>query len=333
MTRRIPGRSERALNGIGGCKRTTFPWHRGRISPFAGGDSLPAMCNSSQSRSAANSQGAIEISQAIDIYSSVFRCDFLMDGPTPALIPATQSVQRLDRSYTRPCSQSNEGRFYVIKKILSVCSVLVLASATFAKADAIGTTAIYSLTFDNCTGTCGTSPFGTIQLIQTATGVVTVTETLKATTPAEGFVATGAGKSLEFNLSGDPVITIANLTSGFAVVAPGNSPSLGTFDYAVSCAGISCGPGGSIVNPGPLSFTVTDATGVNVSDFTANGAGLFFLSDIIGMNGNTGEVGATGGTITPPSVPEPSSLLLFGTGLAAAAGLVRRRVVSAIKSN
>jgi hypothetical protein len=136
---------------------------------------------------------------------------------------------------------------------------------------------------------------------------------------------------LEWNLTGAPSITIGSLTSGFAQVAPSNAGGFGTFDYAVSCAGISCGPGASVTNPGPLSFTVTDALGVNVSDFIANGAspnGIFFLSDIIGVTGNTGNVGATGGTITPPSVPEPSSLVLLGSGLIGTAGMLRRRLFS-----
>jgi hypothetical protein len=219
----------------------------------------------------------------------------------------------------------------VFKKILLLSSVFVLASAPFAKADAIGTTAVFQLTLDGCSGTCGTSPFGTVTLVQTATGVVTVTETLKATSPAEGFVATGAGESLAWNLTGDPVITIGSLTSGFGVVGATSASSFGNFEYSVSCAGISCGPGSSTTNPGPLSFTVTDGAGVNVSNFIGNAGGFFFASDIIGVNGNTGNVAAGPGTLT--STPEPSSLLLFGTGLAAAAGLARRRIASAIKSN
>ena len=215
----------------------------------------------------------------------------------------------------------------MLKKFLLLSSALVLAAAPFAKADTIGTVATFSLTADGCSGGCGAGPYGTITLTQSATGVVTVNETLAS---GVAFVGTGAGVSLEFNLTGSPAVTIGNITNPFFSNGPDTASTFGNFNYSVTCwnksAKTGCGPGGSNPNPGPLSFTVTNGTGVNVSDFVANSGGYFFSSDVLGVTGNTGNVAAKGGTTTIPTVPEPSSLLLFGTGVLSAAGLIRRKL-------
>jgi len=193
-----------------------------------------------------------------------------------------------------------------VKNFLFGAAGILVVAAGFpapAKADLI-----FSLTQDGCTGTCGAGPFGTITVAQGVNNqTVTVTETLA--TGVE-FIKTGAGNALEFNLLGDPNITIAGLTAGFSVgPAPQTASTFGTFDYSILCSG--CGKGASSPLPGPLTFTTTDGSILTPLDFVGNAGGYFFASDVIGVNGNTGNVAALG----PTSLPEPGTLAMFGVGL------------------
>ncbi len=228
----------------------------------------------------------------------------------------------------------------MLKKFLFALVVCGLGSSAVAYADVVGTVETFQLTVDGCTGGCGSGStvFGTVTLTQSATGVVTVNEVLN---PPAAFVGTGAGNSLIFSLNGDP--DISTLTFGgldptlWTYGADGKSSPFADGDYFVTCNGLSCGPGASKTNPGPLNFTLTSAAGVNVSDFvpidmcyqpTSRSAceAIWLASDIIGPSGKTGDVGALGSTPTPPSsTPEPSSLMLLGTGALGLAGVVRRR--------
>jgi hypothetical protein len=193
---------------------------------------------------------------------------------------------------------------------------LAVGLAAPAKADLI-----FPLDVDFCTGGCGSAPFGTVTLHDVSTGDVHVHVALAS---GNEFVVTGAGHALSFGIVGDPSITIAGLTSGFAR-GPNNDKAdgAGTFDYSVDCSVAlgGCGKGGSKPNPGPLDFDVLLA-GLTSADFTIDDKDLFFASDIIsGTTGNTGVVGADG---KKPPIPEPGTLAVFAAGLLGYA-VVRRR--------
>ena len=202
------------------------------------------------------------------------------------------------------------------KALPGLAALTLLALVPAARGDLI-----YQLNVDGCSGNCGPqASFGSIDLHQVSSTEVLVTETLNN---GNKFVSTGAGDALEFNIAGNPAVTLSNISAGFSTgPAPDYVSTFGTFEYSVTCS--VCGSGASSPQPGPLKFDVqlTEGGNLSINNFVAGGAtGLdFFTTDILsGTTGNTGNVAA----FPPEALPEPVSFSLFGAGLLSL-GLFRR---------
>ncbi len=208
------------------------------------------------------------------------------------------------------------------RSLIIVAAVVIVLLAVPMFADTI------TLTLDSSTATgvmctnCG--PFGTITVTQVGANSVLVTETLAT---GVGFVNTPAGNSLQFNIAGQPAITISNLTAGFAQASPvANNGAVSGFRYAIDCTDVAvCGRGGNNPFYGTLSFVVTSSTPLTAAAFLVMTTNGYYASSDVMFQGLTGNVEATLAA-SLNATPEPAALLLFGSGLLGMAGLLRKRL-------
>lgn len=177
------------------------------------------------------------------------------------------------------------------------------------------------------------SPCGTVTLTTSGNTATFIVSSLNSGFIFDtfGFNFTGAG-----TLSLSPVFPPTGEVGSASLNGSGNEDGFGSFTYNFDTGKNGGSSGGDCVvtagSPGAgctFAFTVVDSLPGNLTtslfeSTSSGGSGSgFFAGHLAAGNGNTGFVGDTMPSTSP--VPEPSSLMLLGTGALALAGVIRRR--------
>jgi PEP-CTERM motif-containing protein len=189
---------------------------------------------------------------------------------------------------------------------LAMFAVVALGSAVVANADSV----VINVPNAGLSGTPG--PYATVNYVLNGSNIdVTVTM-------FPGFAAFGTGDAnngiFGFNVVGSTAgLNITNLPAGFAFNPTGGQmDGFGNFDVTLSC----CNPPGVT----SFSFTISRTGGFSAASdiFEGNDGGFHFAIHIAPTDGSPTGFAADG-------VPEPTSMLLLGTGLLTLAAGLRKR--------
>lgn len=154
-------------------------------------------------------------------------------------------------------------------------------------------------------------PGGTSDVTQTGTGVVTLPYANNSFFPPNG-TGSGDGSGFQAAILSGTIIAPTTESIGF---------SIGSDDMAFLYldGNLACSDGGVHGNSSVPCTTSIISAGPHSLE-------LFFV-DINNTQAALDFAITTEGVTTTPSVPEPSTFMLFGTGLLGAAGAIRRRFV------